>query len=233
MNDADDALARKIYDERLSPHPVQTFRDKARAEDVPDARDPALVPELHRGHRDAARGATAGTRASRRASACTGSSRCRAATRRCSPTRGSPPRRSRRQDVTDPTARGRDRPRSTAVTRAVILSAVRTPVGRYGGGLAGVRPDDLAAIVIAEAVARAGVPAGRDRGRLARLREPGRRGQPQRRALRRAARGPARVGGRRHRQPPLRLRPLGDRRGLPRRDRRATATSSSRAASSR
>ena len=47
------------------------------------------------------------------------------------------------------------------MTRAVILSAVRTPVGRYGGGLAGVRPDDLAALVIGEAVARAGVdPAG-------------------------------------------------------------------------
>ena len=42
----------------------------------------------------------------------------------------------------------------------MILSAVRTPVGRYGGGLAGVRPDDLAAIVVKEAVARAGVPAG-------------------------------------------------------------------------
>jgi 3-oxoadipyl-CoA thiolase len=41
----------------------------------------------------------------------------------------------------------------------VILSAVRTPVGRYGGGLAGVRPDDLAATVIAAAVERAGVPA--------------------------------------------------------------------------
>ena len=43
---------------------------------------------------------------------------------------------------------------------AVILSAVRTPVGRYGGALAGDRPDDLAALVIREAVARAGVPAG-------------------------------------------------------------------------
>jgi 3-oxoadipyl-CoA thiolase len=32
-------------------------------------------------------------------------------------------------------------------------------VGRYGGGLAGERPDDLAALVIAEAVGRAGVPA--------------------------------------------------------------------------
>jgi 3-oxoadipyl-CoA thiolase len=46
------------------------------------------------------------------------------------------------------------------VSRAVVLSAVRTPVGRYGGALAGDRPDDLAALVISEAVARAGVPAG-------------------------------------------------------------------------
>jgi 3-oxoadipyl-CoA thiolase len=44
------------------------------------------------------------------------------------------------------------------VPRAVVLSAVRTPIGRYGGGLAGVRPDDLAALVLQEAVARAGVP---------------------------------------------------------------------------
>jgi 3-oxoadipyl-CoA thiolase len=43
---------------------------------------------------------------------------------------------------------------------AVILSAVRTPVGRHGGALAGERPDDLAALVVREAVARAGVPAG-------------------------------------------------------------------------
>jgi acetyl-CoA acetyltransferase len=41
------------------------------------------------------------------------------------------------------------------VTRAVVLSAVRTPVGRYGGGLAAVRPDDLAALAIAAAVERA------------------------------------------------------------------------------
>jgi 3-oxoadipyl-CoA thiolase len=44
------------------------------------------------------------------------------------------------------------------MSRAVILSAVRTPVGRYGGVLAGERPDDLAALVIGEAVSRAGVP---------------------------------------------------------------------------
>ena len=42
---------------------------------------------------------------------------------------------------------------------AVILSAVRTPVGRYGGALADDRPDDLAALVIEKAVERAGVPA--------------------------------------------------------------------------
>jgi 3-oxoadipyl-CoA thiolase len=45
------------------------------------------------------------------------------------------------------------------VPRAVILSAVRTPVGRYGGGLAGMRPDDLAGIAVRAAVERAGVPA--------------------------------------------------------------------------
>jgi 3-oxoadipyl-CoA thiolase len=42
---------------------------------------------------------------------------------------------------------------------AVILSAVRTPIGRYGGGLKDVRPDDLAALTIAEAVRRAGIDA--------------------------------------------------------------------------
>ena len=45
------------------------------------------------------------------------------------------------------------------MTRAVVLSAVRTPVGRYGGGLAGVRPDGLAALAVAAAVERSGVPA--------------------------------------------------------------------------
>src|SRR5438874_2912743 len=46
------------------------------------------------------------------------------------------------------------------MSTAVILSGVRTPVGRYGGALSGERPDDLAAIVIREAVARAAVDAG-------------------------------------------------------------------------
>jgi len=40
-----------------------------------------------------------------------------------------------------------------------VLSGVRTPIGRRNGALSGHRPDDLAALVIAEAVSRAGVPA--------------------------------------------------------------------------
>ena len=46
------------------------------------------------------------------------------------------------------------------MTRAVVLAGVRTPVGRYGGALSGVRPDDLAALVIREVVDRSGVPEG-------------------------------------------------------------------------
>jgi acetyl-CoA C-acetyltransferase len=38
-----------------------------------------------------------------------------------------------------------------------VLSAVRTPIGKYGGGLASVPPSDLAAAVVREAVSRAGV----------------------------------------------------------------------------
>jgi len=43
------------------------------------------------------------------------------------------------------------------VREAWIVSAVRTPIGRYGGALARVRPDDLAATVIRAAVERSRV----------------------------------------------------------------------------
>ena len=39
----------------------------------------------------------------------------------------------------------------------VIIQALRTPVGKHGGALASVRPDDLAALVIAQVVKRAGI----------------------------------------------------------------------------
>ncbi len=41
--------------------------------------------------------------------------------------------------------------------RAAVIAAVRTPIGRYGGTLASVRPDDLAALVIRTLMDRTGV----------------------------------------------------------------------------
>jgi 3-oxoadipyl-CoA thiolase len=47
------------------------------------------------------------------------------------------------------------------VREALIVDAVRTPIGRYGGVLSSVRPDDLAARAIEAAVARVGLPVDR------------------------------------------------------------------------
>ena len=44
--------------------------------------------------------------------------------------------------------------------QAVIVSAVRTPIGKIRGVLAAIRPDDLAALVIRAAVEGAGVEPG-------------------------------------------------------------------------
>jgi 3-oxoadipyl-CoA thiolase len=41
-----------------------------------------------------------------------------------------------------------------------IIDAVRTPIGRYGGALASIRPDDLAALVLRALVERAGIEPG-------------------------------------------------------------------------
>jgi len=49
--------------------------------------------------------------------------------------------------------RASDRP----LREAWIVDAVRTPIGRYGGALATVRPDDLAALVIKAVVDRTGI----------------------------------------------------------------------------
>jgi 3-oxoadipyl-CoA thiolase len=46
---------------------------------------------------------------------------------------------------------------STEMQRAVIVDAVRTPIGRHNGALASVRPDDLAALVIESIVSRSGL----------------------------------------------------------------------------
>lgn len=44
------------------------------------------------------------------------------------------------------------------MSEAYLVDGVRTPVGRYGGALASVRPDDLAALVVGSVASRAGVP---------------------------------------------------------------------------
>ena len=44
------------------------------------------------------------------------------------------------------------------MAEAFLVGGARTPVGRYGGALASVRPDDLAALVVRAAVDRAGIP---------------------------------------------------------------------------
>jgi 3-oxoadipyl-CoA thiolase len=49
---------------------------------------------------------------------------------------------------------------SPGVREAYLIDAVRTPIGRYGGSLATVRPDDLAARVIQSVVERTGLPMG-------------------------------------------------------------------------
>jgi 3-oxoadipyl-CoA thiolase len=46
------------------------------------------------------------------------------------------------------------------MSRPVVIAAVRTPVGRYGGALSHIRPDDLAATAISAAVERSGVELG-------------------------------------------------------------------------
>ena len=47
------------------------------------------------------------------------------------------------------------------MTGAFITAAVRTPIGRAGGALAGIRPDDLAASTIRALISRSGIPAER------------------------------------------------------------------------
>ena len=43
------------------------------------------------------------------------------------------------------------------MAEAFLIGGARTPVGRYGGSLSTVRPDDLAALTITAALTRAGI----------------------------------------------------------------------------
>ena len=119
---------------------------------------------------------------------------------------------------------GAARPRAGVRRRMTQRGRSSRPSARRSAATAAgsrrTRPDDLAALADPRGRRPRGRAGGADRGRLARLREPGGRGQPQRRAHGGAARRPARVGRRRHRQPALRVGSRGDRRRMPRGDRR-------------
>jgi len=58
--------------------------------------------------------------------------------------------------MAEPTRGGGPRTGSSDV---FLVGGVRTPQGKYGGALSGVRPDDLAALVVGEAIRRGGAPA--------------------------------------------------------------------------
>ncbi|MGI8692291.1 MAG: thiolase family protein [Geodermatophilaceae bacterium] len=45
------------------------------------------------------------------------------------------------------------------MSEAFLVDGVRTPIGRYGGALSTMRPDDMAALVVRAVVERSGVPA--------------------------------------------------------------------------
>ena len=99
------------------------------------------------------------------------------------------------------------------MTDALIVSAVRTPVGKApNGSLRSTRPDELAATVMREVLQRA---PGRlrlgDRRRHSRMRHARSRAGPQCRAHRESASGIACRGIGRHHQPVLRIRTAGDR----------------------
>ena len=108
------------------------------------------------------------------------------------------------------------------MSAAYVLDAVRAPFGRYGGGLAKVRPDDLGAHVVRALLDRSAVARARaDRRRHLRRRQPGRRGQPQRRTDGLLLNGLAHPRARVDDQPPVRLEPRCGDAGEPRdRDRR-------------
>ena len=79
--------------------------------------------------------------------------------------------------------------------QAYLVGGSRTPVGRYGGALSSVRPDDLAALVIKDVVEKAGLdPAAVDEVILGNANGPGL-----------AAQRLPRHRPRHHRQPPVRL----------------------------
>ena len=89
---------------------------------------------------------------------------------------------------------------------AVIVEAVRTPIGRHGGILKTVRPDDFGALVLAEVVKRAKIDPVSGGRSLYGLRQSGGRRQPECGPHGHPAGRLSRFRRRRDLQPPLRFR---------------------------
>ena len=134
-------------------------------------------------------------------------------------------------ETTEPPTREELARCGSSMPEVFIRDAVRTPVGKLGGALAGTRPDDLAATVVRALAERNGLETRR-RG-LLRRRQPGRRGQPQRRADGGAAGRPPDLDPGRHGEPAVRLRHGGGVQREPRDRGRGRGRSASPAAWSR
>ena len=114
---------------------------------------------------------------------------------------------------------------------ALIIDAVRTPMGGYRGALSGIRPDDLAAHVVSAAVERTGLdPARVDDVYMGAANQSGEDNRDVARMASLLAGLPVEVPGR-HGQPALRVRTRGRQPGLsrpsPRRGRASTSPAGS------
>ncbi len=84
---------------------------------------------------------------------------------------------------------------------AVVVQAVRTPIGKRNGVLAGVHPVELSAVVLSELVRRTGIDPGDIDDVQWGMRHPARRSIQQHRTLRSSGGRLARDGTRRDDQP--------------------------------
>ena len=134
--------------------------------------------------------------------------------------------------ICDLLGRGLRRTSRWTMRETVIVSAVRTPTGKFLGVLKDFKATDLGALVVAEAVRRAGIdPASVDECIMGNVVSAGLGQEPARQA---ALRGGLSNGvARAHDQQGVRLRPEGRDARRTRRSRAATSTSPSRAAWSR
>ena len=96
------------------------------------------------------------------------------------------------------------------MAEAVIVEAVRSPVGKRNGGLSGVHAADLSAQVLNALVQRAGIDPGDRRRRDLGMCLAGRRAGPRHRAHRGADRRLAGDRARCHRRPSVRIQPAVD-----------------------